>query len=279
MLYNYSVIIPYRDTYNMLVKAIASIPDRRDIQIIIVDNSATPLSSNRMPTKVNAKVVSTTSSPTAGAGCARNVGLQKAKGRFLLFLDADDYYLPHAFASFDKYLESEYDIIFFDADSIRLTDGAKSDRHTKIHQYIESFIKDGDEKQLRYRFVNPVCKMIRASLVAGHNILFDEIRVSNDAMFSIMTGHYAKTVTASNDVVYMITEGEKGSSLTKVRTAENMYIRYQVAVRRYRFITENGPKEMKPRLIGYLRFALFHFGPRELFKYWNYARKNNVRFI
>lgn len=277
--FNYSVIIPYRDKYDMLVKAIASIPDREDVQIIIVDNSVTSLPAEKVPVKENAKVVFTTSSPTKGAGCARNVGLKYVEGRFIVFLDADDYFTPTAFNSFDKYLDSDYDIIYFDADSIRLTDGLQSDRHLGIHQYVESFLKDGNENQLRYRFVNPVCKMIRASLVFDRNIQFEEVRVSNDAMFSVMTGHFAKMVTASPDVVYMITEGEKGSSLTKTRTAENMFIRYQVAVRRYRFITENGPKEMRPELSGFLKYALFHFGPIAFFRYVSYARKNGVRVV
>lgn len=277
MKYSYSIVIPYRDKYDMLVKAVASVPDRYGVQVIIVDNSVTPLPAEKVPVKEKAQVVFTTSSPTKGAGCARNVGLKHVEGRYIVFLDADDYFTPTAFNSFDKYLDSDYDIIYFDADSIRLTDGLQSDRHLGIHQYIESFLKDGNENQLRYRFVNPVCKMIRSSLVFDRKIQFEEVRVSNDAMFSVMTGHYAKTVTASPDVVYMITEGEKGSSLTKARTADNMFIRYQVAVRRYRFITENGPKEMRPELKGFLKYALFHFGPREFIRYIRYAREERVR--
>lgn len=274
--FSYSIVIPYRDKYDMLIKAVDSIPDREDIQVIIIDNSVQPLPQEKIPVKEHATVVFTTSSPTKGAGCARNEGLRHVKGLFIVFLDADDYFTPTAFDSFGKYLDSDYDIIYFEADSIRLSDGSRSDRHGNMHQYIESYLKDGNENLLRYRFVNPVAKMIRASLVFENNILFEEVRVSNDAMFSVKTGHYARKVTASEDVVYMITEGEKGSSLTKTATAENMFTRFQVAVRRYRFITEVGPKDMRPRLSGFMKFALFHFGLKEFFRYWKYARENNV---
>lgn len=274
--FNYSVVIPYRDKYDMLLKAVESVPDRVDIQIIIVDNSEKPLLQEDVPKKNHSEVVFTTSSPTKGAGCARNEGLKHVAGKFIVFLDADDYFTPTAFDSFDRYLEADFDIVYFDADSVRLIDGEKSNRHKNIHHYIMSYIKGGDENQLRYRFVNPIAKMIRTSLVKEYNLLFEEVKVSNDAMFSVKTGHYAKEVTASEDIVYMITEGEEGSSLTRARTADNMFIRYQVAVRRYRFITEVGPKDMRPRLGGFLKNALFNFGPKELFRYLKYARENRI---
>jgi glycosyltransferase involved in cell wall biosynthesis len=277
--YNYSVVIPYRDKYDMLVKAVASIPDRDDVQIIIIDNSVSPLPNEKVPVKEKAKVLFTISSPTKGAGCARNVGLKHVEGRFIVFLDADDYFTPTAFISFDKYLDSNYDIIYFDADSIRLIDGAKSDRHLGIHQYIESFLKDGNENQLRYRFVNPIAKMIRTELVNEHCILFDEVKVSNDVMFSIYTGYYAKSVSASRDIVYVITEGEKGTTLTKSRNAENQFIRFQVTIKRFLFLTEVGKKEHRPRLLGAFRIALFNYGPKEFLRYVRYAKENNVNIF
>jgi glycosyltransferase involved in cell wall biosynthesis len=275
-MFSYSIVIPYRDTLDMLYKSVLSIPDRDDIQVIIIDNSAEPLPKEKVPSKKHASLIYTTSSSIKGAGCARNEGLRYAEGKFVVFLDADDYFTQDAFVSFDKYLETDYDIIYFDADSIRLNDGSQSNRHANIHRYISSFKKNRDDKQLRYRFVNPVAKMIRNSLIRDHNILFEEVTVSNDAMFSVKTGHYANKVTACEDVVYIITEGEKGSSLTRTRNVENMYTRYQVAVRRYRFITEVGQKDMRPRLSGYIKYALFHFGPKEFLRYLLYARKNHV---
>lgn len=277
--YNYSVVIPYKDKYEMLVKAVASIPDRSDIQIIIVDNSVNPMASEEVPLKVKAKVVFTTSSPSRGAGCARNVGLSYVNSRFVVFLDADDYFTPNAFQSFDKYLTKEFDIVFFEADSVCLKDGTRSTRHEKIHQYIHAYLNTGEEGPLRYRYVNPIAKMIRADLIKAHNIKFEEVKVSNDAMFSVLTGHYAQRITASPTIVYMITEGDVGSSLTKSHSAENQFIRFQVAVKRYKFITSVGQKKYRPKLLGALRIALFDYGPKEFLKYIRYALKNKVVFI
>ena len=90
--YNYSIVLPYRDKYELFLKAIDSIPDRDDIQIIVVDNAIEPLTKDQIPAKDYAHVEYFNSSTTKGAGCARNVGLQHVKGKYIIFLDADDYY-------------------------------------------------------------------------------------------------------------------------------------------------------------------------------------------
>lgn len=274
--YQYSVIIPYRDTLVLLHKAVASIPDREDIQVIIVDNSVVPLTEEQIPKKQSANVVYITSDPTMGAGRARNEGLKQAQGRWLLFLDADDYFTDDAVTTFDKYLTSDYDIIYFDADSIRLKDGTQSDRHETIHHLIQGFLDKGDEGLLRYRFVNPISKMLKADFVLNGGFKFDETRVSNDVWFSVQTGHAARKVTADASKVYMITAGESGSSLTRKRTSENWFIRYQVSVKVNKFLKSVGKYQYHIRLLGFLNIALKEFGFKEYLHFLNYALKNGV---
>lgn len=276
MQFNHSIIIPYRDTLEMLHKAVSSIPDREDIQVIIVDNSVEPLPEDKIPAKQNATVVYTTSDPTMGAGRARNEGLKQVQGKWIHFLDADDYFTPEAFTAFDKYLNSEYDIIFFDADSINLKDGSPSCRHDFIHQYIQSYFDSGEEGFLRYRFINPIAKMLKASFVRNSGIVFDETRVSNDVWFSVQTGHAAKKITADGTKVYMITAGESGSSLTRRRTKENWFIRYQVTVRVNKYLKSVGKYQYHIRLLGFLNTAFKEFGFRVFLQFLAYALKNRV---
>lgn len=277
--YNYSIIIPYRDTLDLLYKAVASIPDRIDIQVIIVDNSVKPLVDEQIPRKEQANVVYITSDPTMGAGRARNEGLKKVLGQWVLFLDADDYFTDEAFEAFDKYLSTSFDIIFFDADSINLRDETRSDRHKDIHRYIQEFINTGNEDRLRYRFVNPISKMLKSEFVICSGIKFDETRVSNDVWFSVQTGHMAKTVTADPCKVYMITAGESGSSLTRKRTKENWFIRFQVSVRVNKFFKSVGKEQYRIRLLGFLNTAFKEFGLKEFFHFLIYAIKNKVSII
>ena len=63
-----------------------------------------------------------------GAGGARNLGLKNARGKWLLFLDSDDFFLNTAFTVFDKYLNSSYDVIYFKLTSIFSATGEIADR-------------------------------------------------------------------------------------------------------------------------------------------------------
>ena len=275
-MYRYSVVIPYRDTIDLLKKAVASIPDREDIQIIIVDNSIEPLGTAQMPIKRNASVLYLTSDSSKGAGAARNVGLAHVEGKFVLFLDADDYFIDDAFLAFDRYDESGYDIVVFKADSIRLSDGNRSNRHKKICERVDEFFASGNEDGLRYLYPNPYTKLFLSSFVLGGGFRFDETKVSNDVMFSCRTGHAARRITADNSVVYMITEGGKNTSLTKSRSAENQFIRYQVNIEKYLFVESVGRPDLRYELLSYVVHALVDFGPKEFVKYIKYARQKKV---
>ena len=274
--YNYSIVLPYRDKYELFLKAIDSIPDRDDIQIIVVDNAIEPLTKDQIPAKDYAHVEYFNSSTTKGAGCARNVGLQHVKGKYIIFLDADDYFTAEAFPAFDNYLEKSFDIVFFRADSISLIDGSQSNRHETINQIVSSYKVSGNDDLLRYKFVNPIAKMLRAEFVISKNIQFDEIPVSNDMWFSIMTGYAAKKVTADNAVVYMITAGDKGSSLTRMMTKENWFIRYQVQVKINKFLKSVDKYRYRIRLLGGLRIAWKEFGFKEFLHFLKYTIENRT---
>lgn len=276
MKYNYSVVIPFHDKYELFVKAVDSIPDRKDIQIIVVDNAPEPLLKDRIPSKLKSKVIYSNSSPTKGAGCARNEGLKHVDGKYLLFLDADDYFTREAFSAFDRYLEKEFDIVFFNPTSVRLSDGEKSDRHSYFSNNIDQYIKNGNEGLLRYRWEAPWAKMFRSDFIFKKQVQFDETRVSNDVWFSVMTGHAAKKIHADSSVVYVVTEGESGSSLTKKRTRENWFIRYQVSVRVNKFLKSVGKYKYRIRLLGFLNIALKEFGIRVFLQFLIYALKNRV---
>lgn len=279
MKYNYSVVIPYYDKYNLFLKAIESIPDREDIQTIIVDNAPIPLTEKDIPIKRRAQIVYATSSPTKGAGCARNVGLKYVEGKYILFLDADDYFTSEAFDIFDKYLDKEFDIVFFKPISLRLSNGKESNRHEAYAKVIDEYIESQNEDRLRYRWEVPWAKLFYSDFILAHNFQFDELKVNNDAWFSLMTGHYAQKIMADSSAVYVVTEGETGQSLVKTVTRENAFIRYKVAIRINKFLKSVGHYDMRIRLLGALRIALTKFGLKEFYRYLKEAHQSRIGII
>lgn len=273
---NYSIIIPFRDKFEMLKKAILSIPDREDIQIILIYNGSGVFPVHAVPDRTKVKLECLESSSTKGAGHARNRGLEIAKGKFILFLDSDDYFTEDAFDSFDKYLTSDADIIFFRPTSINLRTGRLSKRHIPYSEKLDRFLKSGDEDQIRYRWEGPVCKMYRSQLIFNNGIRFDEIMVSNDAWFSLLAGHNAKKIEADSHTVYVITEGEAGQSLVKTVTPETVFIRFAVAIKINKFLKDNKKNKQRIRLLGFIHTTLRRFGIKETFRFLKYAKDNKA---
>ena len=229
---NYSIIIPYCDTPELLLRAIQSVPERLDIEILVVDNGITPIEESCFVDRENVQLLY--SPHGKGAGVARNVGLAQAKGKWLLCLDADDYFTPNAFDIFDQYVNAKEDIVFFEFTSCYSEDGTPATRHIEFNTLIERYLQEHNGHILRYEWTSPCGKMIRMQVVKDHLIRFEETHAANDVMFSLLTGYYADSVNAIATPVYCATI-RKGS-LTTTSSLRNLTDRIEVSARYNKFV-------------------------------------------
>jgi glycosyltransferase involved in cell wall biosynthesis len=148
-LYNFSVIIPHRNSISTLERAILSIPNNPDIQIIIVDNSFIPLKVEDISIDRSFEILY--SNYNLGAGGARNLGVRNALGKWLLFLDSDDHFDSSAFNVFYSYLHSDNEVIFCSQAAFSSMN-SNSDRGNEYLRLNLDFIdKKISENQLRYQ--------------------------------------------------------------------------------------------------------------------------------
>lgn len=271
-MYLYSVIIPHRSSINTLERAVNSIPNRSDIEVIIIDNSQPSLTINELQ-NVNRTFNLIYSDPIRGAGGARNIGISKANGRYLLFLDADDFFNKNAFEIFDKWKYLNSDIVFFNVNSVFSDTLLPSNRARYTNYLFEKFAKNSDEDEFKYNYVTPWCKMFRNDFISNNNIVFDEIEVDNDTMFSLKAAYLAKTIQYDDSIPYCVTI-TYGSLVNKISKERNR-IRYLVAIKRYHFMIEIGKSKYRPRMQS-LIFKSLRFGIREFFWYVITARKNAI---
>ncbi|MFI3164490.1 MAG: glycosyltransferase family 2 protein [Bacillota bacterium] len=231
-----SIIIPHYNSVTLLGKLLGSIPNRENIDIIVVDDrSDTNIYEFDEIKLKNSHVKFISNSRTnKGAGAARNCGLEQAKGRWVLFADADDYFLPHFYDVVERYSESDSDIIFFKPTSIELDTGNISDRHVAFCDAIDKYMAGTDnEDEVRRNIVVPWSKLIKRSLITKYDIWFDEIMVSNDMMFSVKAGYYADKISVSNEQIYCVTRNV--GTLTTVVSAESFITRTEVQMRYIKF--------------------------------------------
>ncbi len=210
----YSVIIPHKNVPNLLQRCLDSIPLYEGLEIIIIDdNSDTIISNidcfpgvNRKDTKVFFLEES------HGAGFARNYGVQQAAGKWLLFADADDFYTENLRLLLDKYKnDTDTDIVFYGAQIVSEdTDQVVTMSYLRyIKRYNRG--KKFSNEVLRYNTLTPWSRMVKKSLVNQYSIVFDEIPVGNDQMFTVLCGKYANSIKAEEFVVYNYFKPKEGS--------------------------------------------------------------------
>ncbi|CAK2180186.1 teichuronic acid biosynthesis glycosyltransferase TuaG [Vibrio crassostreae] len=90
-----SVVIPTYNCLDYLPKAIGSVlkQTHQDIELIIIDDNSNDGTSTYLASIHDDRIVKL-STLGVGAPQARNLGIEKATGEFIAFLDADDFWFP-----------------------------------------------------------------------------------------------------------------------------------------------------------------------------------------
>lgn len=253
MQYKYSIIVPHRDSINTLPRLIESIPEREDLEIVIIDNSPTNLNKSDVKTSRDFNLIHSDSK--RGAGGARNVGIDNSSGKWLVFADSDDFFDKSAFKILDEYADSEYDLIYFGCNSVYDDTLLPSDRHLMFQSIVDNYLS-GKENEIKTRLyhVVPWAKMVRRSLIDLHNIRFDEVIAANDMYFSTLTAYYAKSFHADSRSIYVVTT-RKGS-LANRWNYDILKSRYIVGLRRNQFLKQHGLSKYQVSVMIYLQKAL-----------------------
>ena len=204
---NYSIIIPHKNIPDLLRRCLNSIPRREDVQIIVVDDNSDPekVDFEHFPGIGEKCVEVYFTKEGKGAGYARNVGLKYAKGKWLLFADADDFFTDKLGLVFDHYLDSNFDIVYFQILSVDCQTLLPSSRGKFISEMINNAFSTGNNDPLRYQRLEPWAKLIRHELVLKEKITFDETVAANDLMFAVQLAHAANHVGVDIAPVYCLT--------------------------------------------------------------------------
>jgi len=247
----FSLIIPHHDIPDLLVRCLKSIPERDDLQIIVVDDASSPENVDRL--KVVEKSFSNVdfiySQPGKGGGAVRNIGLGAAKGDYVFFADADDFFTPCLNQVLDDVLKFGDDLSFYNAISVDTDVYTFTYRCWHLNRWIRMHKQHPSkaEFELRYAFGEPWCKIIKRSVIEDNNIRFDETRIHNDTKFSYLVGHYAKSVRVDQRAIYCVTD--RVGSVSKVLTPERLIARAKVFADANKFFKEKGVRRFDERAI------------------------------
>ena len=159
------------------------------------------------------------------AGVARNLGIKKAKGEYLLFLDADDYFTPNLLI--DAYYQAKLfdaEICVFGAnyyDENRSKAGTMSGvcKLSKCKKN-EIFSKETNLENI-FSFTTPApwSKLFKRKFIVDKKIYFQDTRNANDVRFTFTALAEAdRIVTLDNALVYY--RINHGNSLQQTKTSD-----------------------------------------------------------
>lgn len=233
-----SIIIPHHNIASLLTRCINSIPINSNHEIIIIDDNSDSqlVNFDAFPGKDRPDTTVIFTKEGKGAGYARNIGLKHAQGDWVIFADADDFFLPGAFDRIESYFQSDYDAVYFNAEC-RYSDHL--DQVSNRMDYYINGINENKVNELRYYLYTPEMKLIRHDIIRKNSICFEEKPVANDAYFSTLLGYYAKNLKIDQRPLMCIT-ARKGSLMLHEHTKEERIIRIETVFKCNRFLNKIG---------------------------------------
>lgn len=129
-----SIVIPVHNTEAYIEDTILSIKSQtyQDWELILVDDGSTDASRARMESFLCDKIRLVTFEKAHGAAFARNAGIQKAEGRYLAFLDADDLWDPEKLERQLKFCEETHAGFTFTGYEFAGSDGIGVDKIVQV---------------------------------------------------------------------------------------------------------------------------------------------------
>ena len=222
--YIYSISIPHYNSPVLLRRMLKSIPEREDIQLIVVDDGSSEENVNALKKLQHKNLELVLLEENRGGGYARNIGLQHAKGKWFISVDADDYFSDDAFDVFDKYKDEQIDCLYFCVQCVD-TETGEVTRELVANKKVSKYLKDSSKKAeqlLRFHNLESWNKLVSMKFIKKNNISYENCRINIDVLYSILIGMRVERYKVIPNKLYYFTENP--DSIThKKRTVEREF--------------------------------------------------------
>lgn len=262
----FSIIIPSYNSVDEIGRAIQSIREQtfKNYEIIVVDDCSTDNTYETLSKEKDIKVIR--NSTNLKAGGARNKGLEVAKGEYIIFLDADDYFAEKAtLQKINDVIGNERtDIVYLGFEIVgRIQEKwIPTEENSTISQRAQNW---------KYENVWDVCW--NHEFLKENNMSFVEKRYFEDFVFYYTGIMRAKTYKVASFVTHIYTMYKSDSITSKVseEKLQDLYINV------IQFLEElkNIPPTKEKADIVYAVYRVVEYSTRLLRQYENDLRTSN----
>lgn len=236
-----SVIVPLYNAEKTLVRCVQSILRQtyRHLEVILVNDGSSDRSGticeNLALTDERIKVYH---QQNAGPASARNVGIKRARGEYIQFVDADDVISAKMVETLLKTEKADLVICGYQRGNEQVLPpliGNFSIANFLVH--FGSFYK-------QTLLSSPCNKLYRSAVLQTEEILFPEnVRYGEDLRFNLAYLQHAKSITVVNDVLYIYQESSKSLTHAYIPNLYRQHIELDHIVRT--FLRENNAETME----------------------------------
>ena len=199
-----SVVMPVHNPHQYLTICLDSVLQQTfyDYELIAIDDASTDNSYNILMeyAKNDHRLKVLHNEKSIGAASTRNRGLHEASGKYIIFLDADDYFeLDYFEQMMLRITSADADVALCPIlvrDELDKTEEAKPKDYKKLVEFFKTpfHASDYNNKIFYVMPYAPFNKVIRRDMLIEEKIEFQDLKNSNDLYFGIMSIAVAKSI-------------------------------------------------------------------------------------
>ena len=182
LLIKLSIIIPVFNAENTLKRCLDSVLQQKDdeLEIVVINDGSKDLSDEIMQEyKLRyPEIISYYKKQNTGVADTRNYGIEKAKGKYIMFLDSDDYIDINLYNIIKQYIERDIELIKFKLQRV--------DENNNIIEKVTGpiFEKTTGEEGFKYLYASDV--LLDSPCVY---VMKKDIFIRNKLLFNVGTEH------------------------------------------------------------------------------------------
>ena len=184
-----SIIIPIYNSQSFLEKCLTSVIKQtyHNFEVLLINDGSTDESRDICDKYSNIdNRIRTYHKSNGGVSSARNFGLEKAQGEYIVFVDSDDICAPNMIEDMVCNMTDQIDYV---VSSLTIIDNKFNKKYLEF-EIIGEFSKSNyirlvfKKYNINYITGAPYAKMFRKSIIKNNNLLFDKMNYAEDFTFN-----------------------------------------------------------------------------------------------
>lgn len=238
----------------------------KNIEIICVDDGSVDGSLERLQAYSSRdERIRVFTEENKGAGAARNRGLTEATGKYMLFLDCDDFFEPDMVQlAYEKAEEQGAEIVIYKSDQYNMDSGEFVYENWAMIEWALPPYEPFGYRQISTNIFKAFVgwawdKLYLREFVAKNDLKFQEQRTTNDALFVFSTLVLAEKIsTVRKILIHRRVDTADSLSKTREKSWDNFY-RMLLALRQFLKDREKW-NELEKDFVNYaLHFSLWNY--------------------